>query len=126
MSNRLKVLLAEDEPSLSRYIETILGSWDCDVAFEQTAEAAIRRAAAFKPDVALLGFITPGMDGARAGVALLRGSPETRIVLTVESVPAEVLDGLRARGHDFRTLAAPFNVEELQALCFPSPHKPTE
>ena len=87
---------------------------------EQTAELGICRASSFKPDVALLGFITPGMDGAKAGIELLKGSPETRIVLTVESVPSKVLDDLRAQGYDFRTLVAPFNIEELQSVCFPS------
>jgi two-component system OmpR family response regulator len=120
MSNRLKILPAEDEPSLSHYIETLLSQWDCDIVVEQTAERAIRRAAAFKPDVALLGFITPGMDGAKAGVELLKDSPETRVVFTVESVPSGVLDALRAQGYEFQTLAAPFSIEELQSLCFPS------
>jgi CheY-like chemotaxis protein len=120
MSNRLKILLAEDDPSLSRYIETILNRWDCDVVVEQTAESAIRRASAFKPDVALLGFITPGMDGAKAGIELLKDSPETRVILAVESAPSELLDDLRARGYDFQTLVAPFSIEELQSLCFPS------
>jgi two-component system OmpR family response regulator len=120
MPNRVKILLAEDDPSLSRYIETLLSQWDCDVVVEQTAELAIRRAASFKPDVALLGFITPGMDGAKAGVELLKDSPETRVVLAVESVPSGVLDDLRALGYYFETLVAPFSIEELQSLCFPS------
>jgi CheY-like chemotaxis protein len=119
MLNKSKILLAEDEPSLSRYIEMLFSQWDCDIVVEQTAERAIRRAATFKPDIALLGFITPGMDGVKAGIELLKDSPETRIVLTVESVPSKVLDALRAQGYDFRTLVAPFNIEELQSLCFP-------
>lgn len=123
MSHKLKILLAEDDPYLSRYIETLLSQWDCDVAVEQTAERAIRRAAAFKPDVALLGFITPGMDGAKAGVELLKDPPETRVVLTVESVPPHVLSDLRAQGYEFRTLVAPFSIEELQDLCFSSHHQ---
>jgi DNA-binding response OmpR family regulator len=122
MSTKLKILLAEDEPSLSRYIETLLSKWDCDVVVEQTAERAIGRAATFKPDVALLGFITPGMDGAKAGIELLKDSPETRIVLTVESVPSEIVDDLQAQGYTFQTLVAPFSIEELQSLCFPSSH----
>jgi DNA-binding response OmpR family regulator len=120
MSTKLKILLAEDDPYLSRYIQTILSRWDCDVAVEQTAERAIRRAVTFKPDVALLGFVTPGMDGAKAGIELLKNSPETRVVLTVEFVPSEVLNDLRARGYDFQTLVAPFGIEELQSMCFPS------
>jgi len=118
MPKKLKILLAEDDPGLSLYVQIILGRWDCDVVVEQTAEAAARRAAALKPDVALLGYITPGMDGAEAGIALLKVSPGTRIVLAFESVPSEVLDDLRTRGYDFKTLPAPFEIEELQDLCF--------
>jgi NarL family two-component system response regulator LiaR len=120
MSNKLKILLGEDDPCLSRYVETLLNRWDCDVVVEQTAERAIRQASSFKPDVAFPGFVTPGIDGAQAGVELLKDSPETRVVLAVESVPSEVLDDLRARGYDFPTLAAPFSIEELQLVCFPS------
>jgi len=126
MSTKLKILLAEDDPCLSRYIETLLSQWDCDVVVEQTAERAIGRAATFKPDVALLGFITPGMDGAKAGIELLKHSPETRIVLAFESVAFEVLDDLRGRGYDFKTLPAPFDIEELQSLCFPPAHPKEE
>ncbi len=122
MSNKLRILLAEDEPSLSPYIETLLSQWDCQVVVEQTADRAIRRVSSFKPDVALLGFITPGMDGAKAGIELLKDSPKTRVVPTVESVPSELLDHLRAQGCAFRTLVAPFNIEELESLCLPSLH----
>jgi hypothetical protein len=66
------------------------------------------------------------MDGAKAGIELLKDSPETRVVLTIESVPSEVLDELRARGYDFQTLIAPFSIEELQFLCFPSSHPKEE
>ena len=119
MSGKLKVLLAEDDPSLSRYFQSLLNQWGCEIAVEQTGEGAVRRAVGFKPDIALLGFITPGIDGAKAGVSLLQVSPRTKVVLTVESVPAEILSGLRAQGYDFCTLAAPFDSEELRSLCFP-------
>jgi len=122
MPKALKMLLAEDQRSLCRYIETLLSRWDCEVVVEQTAACAARRAAALKPDVALLGYITPGLNVAEAGIELLRASPGTRIVLTVESVPREVLDGLQTRGYGFRALPAPFKIEELQDLCFPSLH----
>jgi two-component system OmpR family response regulator len=119
MSGKLKVLLAEDDPSLSRYFQSLLRQWGCEIAVVQTGEAAVRRAAGFKPDIALLGFVTPGMDGAKAGVSLLQVSPRTKVVLTVEPVPGEILAGLRVQGHDFWTLLAPFGSEELRALCFP-------
>ena len=120
MSKKLKILLAEDDPSLIRYMQTLMSRWDCELAVEPSGADAIRRAATFKPDVALLGFITmPGMDGAQAGIGLLRVSPETQIVLWNEPVPPDVLSDLRAQGYDFRTLPAPFDAEELRTLCFP-------
>lgn len=126
MSGTLKVLLAEDDPSLSRYFQSLLSQWGCEVAVVQTGEAAVRRAAGFQPDIALLGFVTPGVDGAKAGVSLLQVSPRTKVVLTVEPVPAETLDALRAQGYDFSTLAAPFGSEELRALCFPPSRQTAE
>jgi len=118
MPKKPKILVAEDEPSLCRYIQTLMSQWECELLIEPTAEGAIQRAATFKPDVALLG-LTPGMDRARAGIGLLEVSPGTQIVLWNESVPRHVLSDLRAQGYDFRTLAAPFSGEELRAVCFP-------
>jgi DNA-binding NarL/FixJ family response regulator len=123
MSKKLKVLLAEDEPSMRRYIQMIMSRWDCELLNEPTAEGAIRRAATFKPDLALVGYCTPGMDGAQAGIKLLMVSPETQIVLFNESVPADVLSELKERGYNFRTLAAPFDENELRDCCFPSLHR---
>jgi CheY-like chemotaxis protein len=120
MSKKPKILLAEDEPSMRRYIQMIMSRWDCELAIEPTAEGAIQRAATFRPDICLLGFVTPGMDGAKAGIELLRVSPETQIVLFNESVPADIVSDLNARGYNFRALAAPFDEEELRAVCFSS------
>ncbi|HMD18748.1 MAG TPA: response regulator [Alloacidobacterium sp.] len=126
MSKRLNILLAEDDPFLVRYIQTLMSRWDCELAIESSAEGAIQRAATFSPDICLLGFVTPGMDGANAAIELLKVSPGTQIVLWNEPVPPEVLNDLRAQGYDFRTLVAPFNIEELQSLCFPSSHRNVE
>jgi CheY-like chemotaxis protein len=113
-----KILLAEDEPSMRRYIQMIVSRWDCGLAVEPSGADAIRRAATFKPDVALIGYCTPGMDGAQAGISLLRVSAGTQIVLFNESVPADILSDLRAQGYDFRTLPAPFDEKELRDCCF--------
>ena len=124
MLKKTKILLAQDEPSTKRYIQMIMSRWDCELAIEPTAEDAIQRAATFKPGVCLLGFTTmPGMDGAQAGIELLRVSRGTQIVLFNESVPAEIVSELKARGYNFRTLAAPFDEKELRDCCFPSSHR---
>ena len=117
MSKKFKILLAEDDPFLIRYIRTMLSRWDCELAVEPTGADAIRRAATFKPDVALLG-LTPGMERVQVGIGLLRISPGTQIVLFNGFVPVDILSDLRAQGYEFRTLAAPFDKQKLWDLCF--------
>lgn len=126
MPKRLKILFAEDEPSMRRHLQMIMSQWDCELAIEPTAEGAIQRAATFRPDICLLGFVTPGMDGAQAGIELLKVSSETQIVLFNESVPADMVSELKARGYNFRTLPAPFDEKELRDLCFPWKEKPDD
>ena len=126
MFTKPTILVVEDELSMRFYVKTLMSRWDCELTIESTAESAIQRAATFSPDICLLGFVTPGMDGAKAAIELLKVSPGTQIVLWNEPVPPEVLNDLRAQGYDFRTLVAPFNIEELQSLCFPSSHPSVE
>ena len=55
----LKILVAEDDRNLARYYETLLSQWNCETVIEHTGTDAIRRAATFRPDVALLGVVIP-------------------------------------------------------------------
>lgn len=116
LSETTKVLLAEDEPSLCRYLVTLLDQMNCEIAVEHDGEDAIRRAATFQPDVALVGFVMPGIDGSATGIGLLKVSPHTKVVFIVEPVLPETLESLRAQGYDFETLPAPFERAQLEAL----------
>src|SRR5271163_490645 len=98
-SKKFKILCAEDEPSMTAHVQMIMSRWDCELAIEPTAEGAIQRAATFSSDICLLGFVTPGMDGAKVAIELLRVSPETQIVLFNEPVPAYMVSDLKARGY---------------------------
>ena len=113
-----KVLVAEDDLNLARYYETLLSQWDCETAVEHTGTGAIRRAATFQPDVALLGVVMPEMGGVEAAIKLLEICPGTKIVIVTESVPPETLKRLAAQGYHFPTLPAPFSHEELHAVVF--------
>jgi hypothetical protein len=63
-----KILVAEDDPNLARYYEMLLSQWNCETVVEHTGTDAIRRAATFRPDVALLGVVMPEMGGVEAGM----------------------------------------------------------
>ena len=114
----LKILVAEDDHNLARYYETLLSQWDCETVIEHTGTDAIRRAATFRPNVALFGVVIPEMGGVEAAIKLREICPGTKIVLVTESVPPEVLKRLAARGYHFPTLPAPFSREELHAAVF--------
>jgi CheY-like chemotaxis protein len=113
-----KVLVAEDEPALAQFYVTLLRHWNCETVVAHTGTDAVRRAATFRPDVALLGVIMPDMGGVEAGIKLLEICPATKIVLVSESVPPETLEQLEAQGYHFETLPAPFTREELYAVVF--------
>jgi CheY-like chemotaxis protein len=113
-----KVLVAEDDRNLAHYYEMLLSQWNCETVIEHTGTDAIRRAAIFRPDVALLGVVIPEMGGVEAAVKLLEICPGTKSVLVTESVPPKTLEQLAAQGYDFPSLPAPFSREELHAAVF--------
>ena len=114
----LKVLVAEDAPLLAQYYVTLLSQWNCETVVEHAGTDAIRRAAAFRPDVALLGVVIPEMGGVEVAIKLLEICPGTKSVLVTESVPPETLEQLAAQGYHFEMLPAPFSREELHAVVF--------
>jgi CheY-like chemotaxis protein len=117
----LKILVAEDDRLLAQYYVTLLSQWDCETVVEHRGTDAIRRAAAFRPDVALLGVVIPEMGGVEAAIKLLEICPGTKIVLVTESVPPQALEQLAAQGYHFPMLPAPFTREELHAVVFGEP-----
>jgi len=112
------ILVAEDEPALAGVYAMLLSQWGCETVVEYTGTDAIHRAAAFQPDIALLGVVMPEMGGIEAGIKLLEICPGTKIVLVSEPVPPETIEQLEARGYHFATLPAPFTSEELHAVVF--------
>jgi CheY-like chemotaxis protein len=113
-----KVLVAEDDRLLAQYYVTLLSQWNCETVVEHRGTDAIRRAATFRPDVALLGVVIPGIGGIEAAIKLLEICPRTKSVLITESVSAETQEQLAAQGYNFPTLPAPFTREELHAAVF--------
>ena len=94
----LKILVAEDDRLLAQYYVTLLSQWDCETVVEHRGTDAIRRAATFRPDVALLGVVIPEMGGVEAGIRLLEICPGTKSVLVTESVPPEKLKATGGAG----------------------------
>lgn len=117
-SRKTRVLVCDDEPAIADFVADTLKGDDCETVVEYSGLDAVYRAATFRPDVALLGFAMPKMDGVEAGMNLLKISPKTKIVLISEQVPAETLEALKVNGYNFDAFPAPFTIEDLRAMIF--------
>ena len=60
------VVIIEDEPILAKNIGTYLRRYGYEVRLAATAEAGLAELESFKPDVILLDFNLPGMNGLEA------------------------------------------------------------
>lgn len=107
----MNVMIVDDDPFITESLATILGAErDIDVIERaHSGEQAIARFAARSPDVLLMDIQMPGTDGLAAAEAILRMSPEARIVfLTTFSDDEYIVRALQlgARGYLIKQDAA--------------------
>ncbi len=106
----LTVLLADDHVLFRQGLKALLEHDDLDVVAEASdAAEAIRLASNLKPDVAILDFMMPGVNGVEAARQIKRLSPATRtILLTMYTEDQYVMEALRAgvKGYVVKTQAA--------------------
>lgn len=121
MANELgelnRILAVEDEEDIIRILELSLrqvGKFDTEIC--RNGSEALEVAAQFKPDLMLLDFMMPGMDGLTL-MGELRKLPQVAevpvIFLTAKSQPAEVEEYLNAGA--VAVINKPFNPMELPA-----------
>jgi DNA-binding NarL/FixJ family response regulator len=82
-SKRIQLLLADDHASFRQsLIASIPASSPIDIVGEAAdGETVVTLARELKPDVVLLDFRMPGLDGAAAAVRILQHSPDTIILI---------------------------------------------
>src|SRR5438093_9302737 len=108
-----RVLVVEDDPTLSLVIQDNLGSegYESDVAAE--GASAIRQTRAATPDLIVLDLTLPDCDGLDLLPILRLGGQIPIIILTARNQQAEKLSGLRLGADDYIT--KPVDMEELLA-----------
>jgi DNA-binding NarL/FixJ family response regulator len=94
-----KVCLIEDNAHLRESLALLINGWaglECVGTFA-TAEVALRRIPALRPDVVLMDLRLPGMDGVECTRRVKALCPATQIlVVTVEEDPERVYSALEA------------------------------
>lgn len=111
---RARVLIVDDEPDLRSFLTAMLAAAH-EVESVDSGPAALVAAEASRPDVVLLDYMLPGLNGLEV-CKVLKGSSATRhakvVMLTARVDEQSKLDALQCGADDF--LTKPFNVLEVR------------
>lgn len=108
-----RVLVADDEPQITRTLTTNLTTRGYDVDTAATGEAALVMAAERHPDVVILDLGLPGIDGIEVIEGLRGWSQVPIIVLSVRDRESDKVAALDAGADDY--VSKPFSMNELLA-----------
>lgn len=118
---RERILLADDHPVVRQGLALLLAAQDFRVVGAAAdGRMAVRMAKDLKPEIAVLDLGMPQLNGLEATRAILKESPETRvIVLTMHDEAPYVVEALRAgaRGYVLKTQATEQLAQAIQDVA---------
>lgn len=112
MSNKIKLILAEDEPALALIIKESLETRNFEVLHCKDGEEAITTFTKHKVDLLVLDVMMPKKDGFSVAKDVRKLDKKIPIIfLTAKSQTQDVVEGFNSGGNDY--LKKPFSMEEL-------------
>ncbi|MBB6498333.1 response regulator transcription factor [Pedobacter cryoconitis] len=109
---KIKILLAEDEPFLGRIIKESLETRNFEVKFVENGTKAYSVFREYQPDICVFDVSMPEMDGFSLTADIRKINSATPIIfLTARSLTEDVVKGFEIGGNDY--LKKPFSMEEL-------------
>ncbi|MBE0423078.1 MAG: response regulator transcription factor [Lutibacter sp.] len=112
MPNPVKILLAEDEPSLGQIIKESLETRNFEVLLCADGEIAYKTYKRENPLLLVLDVMMPKKDGFTLAKEIRIENPDIPIIfLTAKSQTEDVVQGFNLGGNDY--LRKPFSMEEL-------------
>lgn len=112
MNKTVKILLAEDEPSLGQIIKESLETRNFEVLLCENGEEAYQVYKTENPLLLVLDVMMPKKDGFTLAKEIREENPEIPIIfLTAKSQTEDVVQGFNIGGNDY--LKKPFSMEEL-------------
>ena len=113
MSYHQKILIVEDDNSISRYLSTILNANDFDAITAKNGREAISLLASHCPDLLILDLGLPDMDGMNLITEVRSWSQMPILVVSARSHEQDKVFALDAGADDY--LTKPFGTSELLA-----------
>jgi two-component system OmpR family response regulator len=109
-----RILVVDDEPSIVDAVATALRYEGFEVAEATTGREALTAVAEFEPDLVVLDWMLPDLDGVEVGRRLREQGFKTAILfLTAKDAVENKVEALRAGGDDYVT--KPFSLAEVVA-----------
>jgi two-component system, OmpR family, response regulator len=109
-----RILVVDNEPSIVDAVATALRYEGFEVREEGTGRGALSAVAEFEPDLIVLDWMLPDIEGIEVGRRLQeRGFKTAILFLTAKDAVENKVDALRAGGDDYVT--KPFSLAELVA-----------
>ncbi|MFN3943459.1 MAG: PAS domain-containing protein [Allosphingosinicella sp.] len=108
-----RILVVDDDPDVRGFLADTLEGLGHDVVTAENGEEALARAEESRPDLVLLDFAMPGMNGAEVARRLRERRPALPILFATGYAESEQLDA--AVGRDAPVLRKPFGMDELAA-----------
>jgi len=95
-----RVVLVEDSESFREMLEMVLEPVAelTVVGTAASGDEAVALCARVEPDVVLVDYRMPGMNGAETTRAILAAAPRTRVICLTASIAADEIDDLMAAG----------------------------
>jgi two-component system KDP operon response regulator KdpE len=113
MSTQPLVLVADDEPRITKLVSVALTGEGFRVVTASGGEDALARAEEVRPDIVLLDIVMPDLDGIEVMRLLRERRPVPVILLTAKGSATDKAKGLDLGADDY--IAKPFHPDELAA-----------
>jgi two-component system KDP operon response regulator KdpE len=113
VSTQPLVLVADDEPRITKLVAIALAEEGFRVVTANSGEQALEKAEEIRPDIILLDIVMPDLDGIEVMRQLRERRPVPVILLTAKGSTADKAKGLDLGADDY--IAKPFHPDELAA-----------
>src|SRR5579875_808345 len=118
-----KVLVADDERVIADTLAIILNQAGFEATAVYSGERAVEMAEILKPDMLISDVIMTDLNGIDAAIRIRAMLPGCKVLLfSGQAATADLLDRVRAQGHEFEILAKPVHPQDLltrdRRFCF--------
>jgi CheY-like chemotaxis protein len=111
-----RVLVADDEHVIADTLAIILNQSGFEATAVYSGEKALEMAEILKPDMLISDVIMTDLNGIDAAIKIRAMLPGCKILLfSGQAATADLLDRVRAQGHELEILAKPVHPQDLLA-----------